>query len=382
MKFHRIQASLLALATAAFLAACGGSGETASTTPKVNIRSVKVFGDSLQDSGTFGFKFTVQSPDSLLYVERIAAQYGQTLCNFYVFTGVTFAPNPRAGCTNFAIGGGRVNYTGPGASPANPLNVPTQLATYASLGSYNANDLVIVDGGGNDAADLVGSYLAAAGDRGASFAALLSTLLPTSQVNALLAAGPSGFPTAGGAYMQALADRYYDSVKVNVLDKGAQYVVLMNLPAITNTPRFQLVLDGIAASGAGATGRAQSEALFRGWVAAFNSRLAARVGAEPRIALIDFAKSFDDQVAMPAQFGLTNVKTPACPATGRGADGLPEYTFPTCTAAALSAAPPAGQTGPDWWKTYAFSDGFHPTPYGHQATSQLIATAMSKKGWL
>ncbi len=383
MKWNRTQASLLALAAASVLAACGGSGESADTTPKVNIRSVKVFGDSLQDSGTFGgVKATVQGTDSLLYVERIAALYGQRLCNFYVFTGATFAANPTPGCTNFAIGGGRVNYTGAGASPANPLNVTTQLATYASLGSYNASDLVIVDGGGNDAADLVGAYLAAAFDGGASYAALLRTVLTPAQVNSALAGGAAGLPPAGITFMQALADRYYDSIKVNVLDKGAQYVVVMNVPAITNTPRFQLVLDSIAASGGGAAARAQSEGLFRSWVAAFNTQLATRVGTEPRIALIDFAKSFDEQVATPAQYGLTNAKTPACPATGRGADGLPEYNFVTCTATALSAAPPTGQTGPDWWKSYAFSDGFHPTPYGHQLTAQLIAEALTKKGWL
>lgn len=382
MNWNRTQASLLALAAAAVLAACGGSGESADTTPKVNIRSVKVFGDSLQDSGTFGYKFTVQGTDSQLYVERIAALYGQRLCNFYVFTGATFAANPTPGCTNFAIGGGRVNYTGPGASPANPLNVTTQLATYASLGSYNANDLVIVDGGGNDAADLVGAYLAAARDGGASYVALLRTVVTPAQVNSALAGGAAGLPPAGITFMQALADRYYESIKVNALDKGAQYVVVMNLPAITNTPRFQLVLDSIAAAGGGAAARAQSEGLFRNWVAAFNTQLAARVGSESRIALIDFAKSFDEQVATPAQYGLTNVKTPACPATGRGADGLPEYNFATCTATALSAAPPTGQTGTDWWKSYAFSDGFHPTPYGHQLTAQLIAEALTKKGWL
>lgn len=383
MNWNRPKTALLALAAAAVLAACGGgSGETADTTPKVNIRSVKVFGDSLHDSGTFGLKFTVQGSESLLYVERVAALYGQSLCNFYVFTGVTFAPNPRAGCTNFSIGGGRVNYTGAGASPANPLNITTQLATYASLGSYNANDLVIVDGGGNDAADLVGAFLTASADRGASFTALLGTVLPRDVLTSALASGAAGFPQAGGIFMQALADRYYESIKTNVLDKGAQQVVVMNLPAITNTPRFQLVLDSIAASGSGAAGRAQAEGLFRAWVGAFNSRLAVRVANDQRIALIDFAKSFDDQVANPAQYGLTNVKTPACPATGRGADGLPEYNFATCTATALSAAPPSGQTGPNWWKTYAFSDGFHPTPYGHQLTAQLIAQELAKKGWL
>ena len=53
-----------------------------------------------------------------------------------------------------------------------------------------------------------------------------------------------------------------------------------------------------------------------------------------RVALIDFYKSFQDQFATPAQYGLTNIKTPACPITGVGSDGLPTYTFPTCTSTA------------------------------------------------
>jgi phospholipase/lecithinase/hemolysin len=66
-----------------------------------------------------------------------------------------------------------------------------------------------------------------------------------------------------------------------------------------------------------------------------------------------------------------------------GADGLPTYTFPTCTEAALSAAPPLGASGgANWWRSYAFSDGFHPTPYGHQLLSQLISLELARAGWL
>ena len=39
------------------LAACGGGG--GSTTPAAKVTTVKVMGDSLADSGTFGFKATV-----------------------------------------------------------------------------------------------------------------------------------------------------------------------------------------------------------------------------------------------------------------------------------------------------------------------------------
>lgn len=382
----RTAAASAALLASLMVAGCGG-GATADTTPKVSISSVKVFGDSLQDSGTFGFKFTVQDPNNAIYVERVAANYGQTLCNFFTFTGTTFAPNTaKSGCTNFAIGGGRITYTGAGGA-ANPLNVGTQMATYASLGSFAASDLVIIDGGGNDAADLVGAYLAAPKDSAASYSALLGTLLTPTQIGTALAGGATTTGQIGGAYMTALADKFYNAIKASVLDKGATHVVVMNIPDITFTPRFQMVLDGIAAAygggTAGATARAQSQALFQAWITAFNTELAAKLSGNDSVIVVDFYKAFQDQIASPAQYGLTNVGTPACPITGKGTDGLPTYTFPTCTSAALSAAPPAGATGgADWWKTYAFSDSFHPTLYGHQLTQQLIGKALSTKGWL
>ncbi len=383
---NRIAAASVALLGSLLVAGCGG-GASADTTPKVSISSVKVFGDSLQDSGTFGYKFTLQATDNPIYVERIAANYGQTLCNFFTFTGTTFAPNTaKAGCTNFAIGGGRITYTGAGGA-ANPLNVGTQMATYASAGSYTASDLVIVDGGGNDAADLVGAYLSIPKDSAASYSALLATLLTPTQIGAALQGGATTTAQIGATYMTALADKFYGQIKASVLDKGATHVVVMNMPDITFTPRFQMVLDGVAMAygggTAGATARAQSQAMFQGWMTAFNTELAAKFAGNDAVIVVDFYKGFQDQVATPAQYGLTNVKTPACPAVGVGSDGLPTYDFPTCTTTALSAAPPAGASGgADWWKTYAFADGFHPTLYGHQLTQQLIGKALSTKGWL
>jgi phospholipase/lecithinase/hemolysin len=148
------------------------------------------------------------------------------------------------------------------------------------------------------------------------------------------------------------------------------------------------VLDSIAAAyGGGATGaaaRAQSEALFKGWIVAFNTELAAKFSGNTNVVLVDFYTSFNDQVAAPAQFGLTNATVPACPITGVGSDGLPTYTFATCTDAALSAmTPPTGATGgADWWKTYAFSDSFHPTPQAHKNLAQLISRSLLQAGWL
>jgi phospholipase/lecithinase/hemolysin len=393
MKSMKWKVALLATAAAAILVGCGGGGAD-STSQRAGITSVKVMGDSLSDSGVFtglpgyGRVFSVQGSSSepnSIWTERITALFGAPqLCNFFKFTGTTFVPNTTAGCTSYAVGGGRINNidvsTGAGASP---FSITYQLQVASAGGNYKSSDLLLVDGGGNDAADLVGAYLAASSDGGAKFAAMTSTLISQATLGPMLAAGPTGVAQAGGVYMEKLADKFYDSIKTSALDKGAERVAVLNMPGITNTPRFQLVLGGIAAA-AGATARAQSEALFKSWVETFNARLATKVAGDKRIVLVDFYTAFNDQIANPAQYGLTNVKTPACPATGVGSDGLPTYNFQTCTASALSAmTPPAGATGgANWWQTYAFSDGFHPTPYGYQLLSQLVSKSLATAGWL
>jgi phospholipase/lecithinase/hemolysin len=362
----------------AVLAACGGGGSD--TTPRATVTALRVMGDSLADVGTYGFKFTIQGNDT--YPERVAQSYGLDKgCNFFSFTGTTFAPNAKAGCTNYAIGNSVIHPASNGFTAADPRGLAVQLAAATAAGNFAAGDLLLVDGGGNDASALVGAYLAASKDGGASYLALLGTLLTPAQVSAAAGGGAAGLATAGSTYMVALADKFAAMLQAGALDKGAQRIALLNMPGITNTPRFQLVLDSIGAA-AGATARAQSEGLFKGWTVAFNTQLAAKFAGNSKVAVVDFYTAFNDQVTSPAQFNLTNVKTPACPVTGAGTDGLPTYSFPTCTDASLAAAPPAGLTGTGWYKSYAFSDGFHPTPYGHQLLSQLIARTLAQAGWL
>jgi outer membrane lipase/esterase len=374
---RRIQFGLSAVLVAA-LAACGGGGSD--TAPRTSVTSLQVMGDSLADVGTYGFKFTVQGND--IYPERVAQSFGLGKgCNFFAFTGTTFAPNATAGCTNYAIGASVINPASSGFSAADPRGLAVQFAAATAAGNFAAGDLLLVDGGGNDASALVGAYLAAATDGGASYLALLGTVLTPAQVGAAAGGGAAGLAAAGSTYMTALADNFAAMLQAGALDKGAQRIALLNMPGITNTPRFQMVLDSIGAT-AGATVRAQSEALFKSWVVAFNTELAAKFAGNSKVAIVDFYTAFNDQIASPAQFSLTNVKTPACPITGVGTDTLPTYSFPTCTDAALAAAPPAGLTGADWYKSYAFSDGFHPTPYGHQLMSQLISRTLAQAGWI
>jgi outer membrane lipase/esterase len=384
MRDNRIWAPIAA-AAAILLAACGGGGSD--TTPAIAITSVTVMGDSLADSGTFGYKFTVQGTDSLVYPERVAASYGLVLCNHYTATSATtFVLNPtQAGCTNYAIGGGRINnYT----APTSPVSIQQQLLDASATANYATGDLLVIDGGGNDAADLVGAFLLASTDGGASYAALLGTLLPLATIGAAAAQGQSGLENVGSTYMTALADTFFATITSTTVDKGATHVTVLNMPGITKTPRFQMVLDSIAAAyGGGTTGaaaRAHSESVFNGWVVAFNTELAAKFAGNTAVVVVDFYTSFNDEIANPAMYTLQNVTTPACPITGLGSDGLPTYTFSTCTSASLSAtSPPTGATGgADWWKTYAFADSFHPTPYGHDLLARYISRSLVTAGWL
>lgn len=390
---RQFKITVAALSAALLVAACGGGGGE-SVSARVGFTSVKVMGDSLSDSGTFtgiptyGRIFSVQGAGHQNWAERTAASVGvASLCNVYQFTGTTFALNPTPGCTNHAIGGGRINNPASKGGAASPMSIITQLQNAGSAGNYKATDLLLVDGGGNDAADLVGAYLKGSTDGGAAYAGMLSSVLSPTVVGTTLA-GANGSAIAGGLYMTALADMFYDAIKINALDKGAAHVVIVNVPGITNTPRFQMVLDGVAAAkGGGATGaavRGQLETMFKSWVEAFNAQLAKRAAGNNAVVVVDLYSNFNDQIAHPEQYGLTNVKTPACPITGVDSDGLPTYNFQTCTADTLSAqTPPAGATGgANWWKTYTFSDGFHPTPYGYQLMSELVARSLAQAGWL
>lgn len=219
IRFRAPKASTGAATTALtlLLAACGGGGSD--TTPAVAITSVKVMGDSLADSGTFGYKFTVQGAASQVYPERIAASYGlPALCNVYTATSATtFVANPaKSGCTNSAIGGGRINnYT----APTSPVSIQQQLKNASASAGYTAGDLLVIDGGGNDAADLVGAFLRASSDGGAAYVGLLGTLLPPATIGAAAAQGQAGLEAVGSTYMIALADTFAATIQSTALDK-------------------------------------------------------------------------------------------------------------------------------------------------------------------
>ncbi len=382
----------VAASCAVVLAGCGGASDGSNTTPKTIAPSVKVFGDSIMDSGTFGYKFTIQSSDPanpfLIFPEVVAANFGAPkLCSFFNFNGTTFVPN--ATCTSFAVAGGRVNSLSNASAPGNtnPFSITFQMATGSA--GLSASDLVIIDGGGNDLADLTGAYLGATTPAGVgTFMTMLGTLLPPATVAAIVGASPTptSLGTAAGAYAQAVGTTLAASIKANVVSKGVAKIVVVNSTDITVTPRFQAVLGAVAAAG-GSAQRDAVQAAVRAWTQAMNGALAQGL-AGTNVQLYDLYTQGALITNNPSQFGLTNITTPACPKVtgGTSSVGLAALDFPAtvaaCNSASMTANIPVGETSANWWKSYAFADQFHPTPALHQLIGQSINLQPAKAGWL
>ena len=122
---RRFHLAVLASLTATLVAACGGAFTSN------DFDRVIVAGDSLADVGTYGLKFTVQNsaapaagfqiwPELVATDLEVGAQ-----CNYYVYNGVTFVPNTRADCTNYAIAGARIVNPQSQGGTSSPLSIPT-----------------------------------------------------------------------------------------------------------------------------------------------------------------------------------------------------------------------------------------------------------------
>jgi len=413
MKRH----TLAALVAACLLAACGGGGNSGET--KLTPVGLKVVGASLADSGTFGLKFTVQSASGTpyaVYTERVAAAYGLSLCAHYRSTngGVSYTTNDA--CFNHAVAGAAINFglmtdSSSDADTVNdtftplasvPSNMLYQLSELSARGLSSGDVLIVGEGSSNDAAQLITAYLTDAQTAGTLNTTLFRQVITSLMQDGGATAGAGVLATDGGAaagvaYMSKLAQTLVASIKTQALDKGVQRVVVLNTLDVTRTPKLQAVLGSL-----NATQAAQLQALFRAWVQAYNSALNTAVAEQGgKVVVVDLYAAFNDQLDNPAQYGLTNVTSTVCFETvnaagatktnsvvAPGTIGLTDTDVSvsvaqTCNDAfASSITPTQNATGADWWKTYAFSDSFHPTPYGHQLLAQLVNKRLAEAGWL
>lgn len=376
-----------------FTACGGGGGDAAVATPSsagdavavappdppaapaasllTGVSRLIVAGDSLADVGTFGFKFTVQDAANAagfpVLPELVAAAHGLPGgCSHYIDNGAGgVMPRGDGGCTNFAVGGGRI-LEGDGAR-----NIRNQLAdAAAAIGGFGSGDLLLVDGGANDAADVAAGYLGSVGSRSGTVA-FLAFLARKVEVGDLLDTirGDDSLARSADLYMQEAADALADAITTHALDRGAPRVAVLNIPDLTITPRFGAAFERLVRE-EGADDAAAARTVVQKAIAAFNERLHGRLGSDPRVVLVDVRTAVDEQIAHAARFGLSDASHAACPVTGTNSSGLPEWTLQTCTSAALDATVPA-------WKTWAFSDGFHPTPAGHRLLAATVNRALA-----
>ncbi len=429
-----------AIALACALTACGGGGGNSGNT-KTEVTSVKVVGASLADSGTFGYKFTVQ-PNTypLVYPERVASTFGvPSLCKAYVYntsasatTATEYVANfsansAQTGCTNHAVAGASLgNYSTDfhtylsSTSPTSMLTQLTNLGNSAGSGFTSADLFIVGEGAANDMATLATAFLTYAQSQtdltnlmtSAQGLAILGLPLgDTSTANtvAYLMQTQTGRGQLVGRYMVRLAGILASSINTNLLSHGASKVAVLNLLDVTLTPKFQATLSQLRALEAYdptnyPAGTADTvQATVRAWTQAFNTQLATSVAALPggKVVIVDFYQSFSDEMADPAQYGLTNVSNTVCDElvnlgvttttstiSTLATSGVTTLKTPS-TVGACSAANPAmtqqlltkfGNT--TWLQKYLFADNFHPTPYGHQLLAQLVAKRLAEAGWL
>ncbi len=157
--------------------------------------------------------------------------------------------------------------------------------------------------------------------------------------------------------MQASATMLTSAIQTELLAKGAQRVVVLNLPDLSKTPALN-TLD------------ANTKAIVSGWAQAMNAKLQSDLGTEPKVLIIDFFGTLNGWVANKgsARIGLvslSNVTARACGTT----------PLSTCTDTALDSSGPAD------WRTHLFADNLHATPFANQLTANHVQAQLKAKGW-
>ena len=401
-----VRLTQVAIASAAFamIAACGGGGSSnnssSSATPAggVNLQVVS-FGDSLSDVGTYspvigadfgGGRFTTNPGE--IWTQKVAEYYGGTLTPAYL--GGFGQPLAATGGLGYAQGGSDVvNAEGEGWAPNNlaatTIPVQTQVSEYLSAhGSFNANQLVLVDGGAND----IFQYATAAN------LTALGTALQTTYPQ-LVAAGK--FPATQAGEVEFIA--YYlqtNSSQVTaaaaalatqigtIVSSGATHVVLMTIPDIGQTPL------GVAAN-AQTPGAA---ALLTGITAAYNGILEqalASLIASHTVILADAFTWFDTTLLPNYQslgFTVSNTGT-ACNLTSMAANaaayatanpavltnGLTAQAYGAQFASSLFCSP-ATYTVAGADQSYIFADTVHPTTHTHALFAQYVEQQIAATG--
>ncbi len=153
--------------------------------------------------------------------------------------------------------------------------------------------------------------------------------------------------------MLQAADDLAAAVNTKILNKGAKYVVVINIPDIASTPSVALFNPSAAG-------------LFTILVTDFNNELKTKLPDSANVLNVDAYTASHDEVLNPGKYNLSNVTIPAC-----NIGALPNNSSLFCNSTTLSYTDPY----------YLFADAVHPTPYGHALFALYVLQAMTNKGW-
>jgi phospholipase/lecithinase/hemolysin len=316
-------------------------------------------------------------------------------------------------------GPGNIYFDAPGAVSLGQMTVPvvTQISNHLAKtgGKFKGDELVIVMAGGNDVLEQLGEFSKGATAAGGTALAtsLVTQLAPgttdpvagaaaiTAAIQAevakksasdviikaaITAAVMNGNTaaaanattignTAGAAALAAAAKYQTDNapllvkalatagaelgayVEKMIVAKGANYVVVNNLPDVSISPSAKAQ-------------SADTQKLIQTMVANFNDQLKAAVANDPKVLYVDLAAVSRDQSVNPTPYGLTNTTTPACdlsPAKNPLGSSL------VCTKNNLIAGDVSH---------YMFADSVHPTPFEYSLIARYVLEQMTIKGWL
>ena len=384
---------LTSVSVAALVAACGGGNDPVDT--RIKFAQVVTFGDSISDAGTYrvgtiaqlgGGKFTVNSAvdkNDKTWTEALAVSLGapaqcpaQTglLPNMGGITGAAVVNFPA--CNNYAQGSSRVTSNGSGPNgvalqkaPFNEVNlgliadsIQNQVNRHITkVGTFGGNELVTVNGGGNDFFQQITAFALAAGGGAAAANYGVIAGWPAATITTVTGGGAAATIAAQGAVVAGMGQagaELASYVKTLIVGKGAKYVVVRNLGDLNITPF-------------GLTFSAGFKPLSTAMVTAFNSELAKGLTGVPGIYLLDDYARGQAIAANPASVGHTNVTIPSCGPDAFSSPGDTVGDSIICTAKTLIA----GDTS-----KYAFADEVHPTPYAHQVAADFTIALLRKAG--
>jgi len=318
------------------------------------ISQVVVFGDSLSDVGTYkvgaiaqvgGGKFTTNPGP--VWTETV----GLLLCaRVTPFRQGFGGASQILGGTGFAMGGSRVSQQpGIGCNPdpsgctaALTIPVRQQVTDYlAANDTFTRNQMVFVLAGANDILFQLGVFLA------------------TVQVPGITPEQVAAAQAAAVAAVQQAALELAGEVR-RILGKGANRVVVLNVPDISDTPF-------------GKATPALVRQLIAGMVLMFNGALEAGLDGSGAV-LLDYRAEFARVIANPGVYHVNEINVPACDpvkidAITNGLEKDGSSLFCSRQTLVQNAAP----------FTYLFADSVHPTTLGHLITTRFVLIEIWKR---